>query len=223
MIEHEKGYARAYCETPDMAAPTRGLGSEWEILQNGFKWFPSILASHAPIQATLDLVTKHNIDPADIASIVNETYNTVKTHFSNKIVNTPMGARVSVPYCVAIAAFDRAVGQAQFAPERVMDAKVQDLLARTETVADAELNKLYPDKFPARVTITLKDGRKLTETRYFPKGDPQDRLTPAEIEAKFLANAAPRLGDAAAREIVAQVRGLAGQSDLSRLFALLAG
>ena len=223
MVEHEKGYARAYSETPDMEAPTRGLGTEWEILQNGFKWFPSILASHAPIQATLDIVGKHDVQPADIASIVNETYNTVKTHFSNKTVNTPMGARVSVPYCVAIAATDRAVGQAQFAPGRVMDPAVQDLLSRTETVADPELNKLYPDKFPARVTITLKDGRKLTETRYFPKGDPQDKLTPAEIEAKFLSNTAPRVGEAAAREIVAQVRGLAGQADLTRLFTLLTG
>jgi 2-methylcitrate dehydratase PrpD len=181
------------------------------------------VAGDAPIQATLEIVGRHDVNPADIASIVNETYTTVKTHFSNKSVNTPMGARVSVPYCVAIAAIDRAVGQAQFAPERVRDASVQDLLARTETVADTELTKLYPEKFPARVTITMKDGRRLTETRYFPKGDPQDRLTPAEIEAKFLANAAPRVGDAAAKEIAALVRELEGQTDLSRLFGLLTG
>ncbi len=223
MIEHDKGYARAYSESPDMAAPTRGLGTDWEILQNGFKWFPSILASHAPIQATLDIVTRNDVAPADIAFITNETYATVKSHFSNKAVDTPMGARVSVPYCVAIAAMDRQVGQAQFAPERVRDPAVQDLLARTETVADPELTKLYPDKFPARVTIGLKDGRRLTETRYFPKGDPQEPLTPAEIEAKFLANATRRIGATAAMEVVRLVRGLPAADDLSRLFALLAG
>lgn len=223
MIEHEKGYARAYSENPDMAAPTRGLGTEWEILQNGFKWFPSILASHAPIQATLDIVTRHDVAPADIVFIANETYSTVKSHFSNKTVDTPMGARVSVPYCVAIAAIDREVGQAQFTPERVRDPAVQALLARTETVADPELTKLYPDKFPARVTIGLKDGRRLTETRYFPKGDPQEKLTPAEIEAKFLSNANERIGGAAAKEVVRLVRGLRETDDLSRLFALLSG
>jgi 2-methylcitrate dehydratase PrpD len=223
MIEHEKGYARAYSEIPDMAAPTRGLGTEWEILQNGFKWFPSILASHAAIQATLDIVTKHDVKPGDITFITNETYSTVKSHFSNKTVDTPMGARVSVPYCVAIAAIDRAVGQAQFAAERVADPAVQDLLARTETVADAALTKLYPDKFPARVTIGLMTGRTLTETRYFPKGDPQEPLTPAEIEEKFLGNATPRIGDRAAREVVRLVRGLPETADLAPLFSLLAG
>jgi 2-methylcitrate dehydratase PrpD len=221
ILEHEKGYVRAFCETPNFAALTRGLGTEWEILQNGFKWFPSILASHAPIQATLDVVNKHDVKPADIASIVNETYTTVKTHFSNKVVDTPMGARVSVPYCVAIAAMDRAVGQAQFAPDRVRDPAVQDLLARTETVADAELTKLYPDKFPARVTVTLKDGRKLTETRYFPKGDPQEPLTPAEIEAKFSSNVAARMSGSDAAELARLVRDLAKLDDLSPIFALL--
>lgn len=223
MIEHEKGYARAYSQTPDMAASTRGIGTEWEILQNGFKWFPSILASHSAIQATLDIVTKHDVRPADVTFIINETYSTVKSHFSNKAVDTPMGARVSVPYCVAIAAIDRAVGQAQFTPERVSDPAVQDLLARTETMANPELTNLYPDKFPARVTIGLISGRTLTETRYFPKGDPQAPLTPAEIEEKFVSNAAPRIGDAAAQEVVRLVRGLGKAEDLSPLFALLAG
>ena len=60
---------------------------------------------------------------ADIAAITNETYATVASHFSAKTVTTAMGARVSVPYCVAVAALDREVGQAQFAPERVARAR----------------------------------------------------------------------------------------------------
>ncbi len=35
-----------------------GLGTKWEILENGFKYYPSILASHAPIGATLELVSR---------------------------------------------------------------------------------------------------------------------------------------------------------------------
>ncbi len=61
MLEHEKGYLNAYSLEPKAGALTAGLGNEWEILQNGFKFFPSILASHAAIQATLDVVTKHDI------------------------------------------------------------------------------------------------------------------------------------------------------------------
>lgn len=222
VLEHEKGYLAAYSLEPRAATLTHGLGSTWEILQNGFKFFPSILASHAAIQATLALVEQHDIRPADIASITNETYATVKSHFAAKTVTTAMGARVSVPYCCAVAALDRAVGQAQFAHDRVMRTDVQDLLARTDVVADPELTKLYPAKFPARVTIALKDGRRLTETRDFPKGDPQEPLSPAEIEAKFLDNATARHSREAARTLVGMIRDLPDMTDTGPLMALLA-
>ena len=74
ILEHEKGYLNAYSLEPKAEALTKGLGTTWEILENGFKFFPSILASHAAIQATLDVITKHDIKQGDIASIVNETY-----------------------------------------------------------------------------------------------------------------------------------------------------
>lgn len=221
ILEHEKGYLNAFSLEPKVGALTNGLGFKWEILENGFKFFPSILASHAAIQATLDVVTSHEIRAGEIASIVNETYATVKSHFSAKAVTTGMGARVSVPYCCAVAAIDRAVGQAQFAPERVLREDVQRLLANTEVVAVDELTAQYPTKFPARVTVTLKDGRKFTSQRDFPKGDPQEPLSPAEIEAKFLDNAAARYASGEARELVRLVLALPEVGDAKPLWALL--
>jgi len=222
ILEHEKGYVAAFTREPDHGALTRGLGVEWEILQNGFKFFPSILASHSPIQATLDVVIKNDLKPEDIASVTNETYNTVKSHFSAKTVTTAMGARVSVPYCCAVAALDRQVGQAQFTQERVMRRDVQRVLASTEVVADPELNKLYPAKFPARVTVTTRDGRRYTAMRDFPKGDPQEPLTPAEVEEKFLGNVSGRFDAATSREIVARVRALGDAGPATPLLGLLA-
>jgi 2-methylcitrate dehydratase PrpD len=221
MLEHEKGYLAAYSPEPKADALVAGLGSTWEILQNGFKYFPSILASHAPIQATLSLVEEHDIRGTDIASITNETYSTVKSHFSSKAVTTSMGARVSVPYCIAVAALDRKVGQAQFAEGRVAGADVQALLKNTDVIADAELTKLYPDKFPARVTITLRNGCSFTTLRNFPKGDPQEPLTRAEIESKFRANVEGRLSPAEAGRVIDIIGGLAEHKDLSPLLALI--
>jgi 2-methylcitrate dehydratase PrpD len=221
ILEHEKGYLAAFSLEPKASALTSGLGRDWEILQNGFKFFPSILASHAAIQATLDAVVSNDLDPSEIASITNETYSTVKSHFSAKTVTTGMGARVSVPYCCAVAALDRAVGQAQFAPERVLRNDVQALLANTEVIADPDLTKLYPTKFPARVTVTLKDGRRFTATRDFPKGDPQEPLTREEIAAKFIDNATARYSTAECRTLIEMVRALPSLEDPAPLFALL--
>jgi 2-methylcitrate dehydratase PrpD len=208
MLEHAKGYLNAYSTDPKPKALTAGLGSKWEILENGFKYYPSILASHSPIQATLALVNKHPIDPGKIASITNETYDTVATHFSNKDVDGVMSARVSVPYCIAVAAVDRQLTQAQFALERIRDPLVHDVLAKTEVIPDAELTKLYPTNFPARVTITLTDGSSFQQTVMFPKGDPQDPLSQEELDAKFHDNARPLLGRKRAASLLSAIYAL---------------
>ena len=52
-----------------------------------------------------------------------------------------MAARASVPYCIAVAAVDRALGQAHFAPARIAGPLVRRVLARTETIADETLDK----------------------------------------------------------------------------------
>ena len=201
ILEHPKGYLAAYSLEPKAAALTAGLGSTWEILNNGFKFFPSILASHSPIQATLAIVAKHRPDPARIARITNETYNTVLSHFSAKEAATVMAARVSVPYCIAAAAVDGVLTQAQFAAARIHDPLIRRVLDRTEVIADPQLNTLYPANFPARVTITMEDGQSFQETVMLPKGDPGNPLSDAELEDKFRTNVEPVFGAAQATRL----------------------
>jgi 2-methylcitrate dehydratase PrpD len=222
ILEHPKGYLAAYSLEPKESALTAGLGTTWEILQNGFKYFPSILASHSPIQATLALVADGSIDPRRIARITVETYRTVTTHFSNKDVGSVMAARISVPYCVAAAAVDRALGQAQFAEARIADPLVRQVLARTEVIADTGLDKLYPEKFPARVTIALEDGTTRQETVLLPKGDPGAPLSDAELEAKFRANCAPVLAERHVERLRDAILRLPREATVTEFAALLA-
>ena len=222
ILEHPKGYLAAFSLEPKPEALVAGLGSTWEILQNGIKYFPSILASHSPIQATLAIVNRVAVDPAHIESITDETYNTVKSHFSNKDVTGTMSARVSVPYCIAIAAIDKVLTQAQFTPDRVNDPLVRSVLARTEVVPVPELDKLYPENFPARVTIRMKDGSSHSETVMKPKGDPGNPLTPEEIATKYRDNARGILSPARTETLLAAIRGLPSAPSLATLSSALA-
>lgn len=221
ILEHPKGYLAAYALDGNREAVLTGLGERWEILENGFKYFPSILASHSALQATLELVARHRIDAHRIVRITNETYQTVASHFSNKDVRTPMAARVSVPYCVAVAAVDGTVTHAQFTSERIDDPLVRRLLGATDVVADAALTELYPDKFPARVTIALDDGAAVEHTVLFPKGDPQDPLSSEELEQKFVGNASGPLGHAEAEALVDAIRALPDAEDAGAVMSLL--
>ncbi len=221
VLEHPKGYLNAYSTDPKPEALTRGLGTSWEILQNGFKHFPSVLTSHSPIQATLAIVNKHSIDPRQIARIINETYETVMMHFANKEVDSEMAARLSVPYCIAVSTVDRKLTPAQFSRARFSDPLVREVLSKTELIANAEFNKLRPDNFPARVTITMKSGKSFQEMVLFPKGDPQDPLSASELEEKFRANVADKLSPASATQLLDSIYALPQAPDASELTSRL--
>jgi 2-methylcitrate dehydratase PrpD len=57
-------------------------------------------------------------------------------------------------------------------------------------VPSEALTKLYPEKFPAHVVITMQDGQVHEATFYYPKGDPNNPLSDEELRIKFRANAA---------------------------------
>lgn len=185
LIEYERGYARAYSQDPKLEVITDGLGERYSILENAVKFFPSILASHTPITAVLRLVQQHNLRPEQIARVEERTYRTAATTFCNRDPQTPLAARLSIPYCLAVAILDRAVGFPQFTPQRLADPAIRRLIERITVIADPALEPLYPEKFPAVVLIETTDGRVLRDEQYYPKGFPQDRLSDAELEDKF--------------------------------------
>ena len=194
ILEHEKGFSSAFSENPQLEKITDGLGTKWEILNNAIKPYPSILASHSAIEATLNCIQDNNISYHDIYKIVLRTYDTVVTHFSNyNIGESSMAARLSVPYCIAIAAIDGVVGNEQFTFQRIKSNEIINMLKKVEIVSDPNLTRMYPKKFPAAVSIITKNGRKFEETVHYSKGDNNNPIALKEIENKFSLNAKDRL------------------------------
>jgi 2-methylcitrate dehydratase PrpD len=50
---------------------------------------------------------------------------------------------------------------------------------------DPEIDSLTPAAWPARVTVELVDGRKISEYVQYPKGDPENSLEWPEVKGKF--------------------------------------
>src|SRR5579872_5687237 len=67
----------------------------------------------------------------------------------------------SLPYMVAVALLDGDVSPAQYLPERIVRADVQNLLRRVSIQPDETLSQRFPAAMPCRIEINLKDGRAL--------------------------------------------------------------
>ena len=77
----------------------------------------------------------------------------------DKVVRTKEQADHSLPYLLAVALLDGDVMPAQFEPDRIMRADVQQLLKKVSVRPDQEFTEQYPAKMPAKITVRLQDGR----------------------------------------------------------------
>jgi 2-methylcitrate dehydratase PrpD len=78
-------------------------------------------------------------------------------------------------------------------------------MKKVECIADPELSKAFPRQRAAKVEIETTDGRKLSHFQPTRKGDPEMPLSDEELNDKFLELAAPVLGDAGARALLADL------------------
>ena len=127
----------------------------------------------------------------------------------------------SLPYLCAIALIDGQVWPEQFAPERVSDPDVQDLLERVWVRQREEFNERYPNEMPCRVTVILRDHREIVgEAVDFPGFWRTRPLSWDQAMEKYERLAEPMAGAALAREIAQAVHEL-DSIDVSELTELL--
>jgi 2-methylcitrate dehydratase PrpD len=74
---------------------------------------------------------------------------------------------------------------------------------------------------PAKVTITLNDGRKLERAEYYPTGSVQNPMSAAQIKAKFDVCAAQAVDKATSEKIYATLNTLGDRPSLDDFWPLL--
>lgn len=215
MLEHKRGYSYAYSPAgPKLEMLDKDLGKTWEILNNVPKPWPCILAAHPPIEAIQKIYKKHHINPKDIVRVTDRTYHAVIEKFACYTPPTTMAARLSVPYCVAVAALTGDNKLCDFTPEAIKAPDVQEMLKKVVIESDPELTAAFPDKIAAIVTIETADGAVYTETVNYPKGDRMNPFTQEEMESKFRMLTSPVFGKERTEEILNTCRYLEEVKDV---------
>ena len=194
-IEGRFGFLRAFCgETADVEAVTRDLGDRWELDSLHVKPYPTNHFTHTGIDAAVTLrergVTSSDIDRVEIG-LPSPVLRTVAEPRELKI-RPPSGyaARFSSPFTFA-AALRGGGGLGLFlddlTDERVTDPTTLALAAKVTCVADERCDQIFPEHFPAIVTVHLRAGGTERIEKLENRGSPARPLTDAESEKKFRA------------------------------------
>ena len=201
------------------------LGRSWEIPKIAFKSYPCGSISHPYMDCALRLRQKYMLRADDIDEVRCRTAEGPVPRLWEPIADkrrpqTSYGAKFSLPYSLACMLVRGKAGLEEFSEETIQDQEILRLAAKVSYELDPSID--YPRHFSGHVRIRMKDGRAFEENQPHPRGGLEDPLPPAEIEAKFHANASLALGRKKAEQIVAAVKNietLEAITDLTRLLA----
>jgi 2-methylcitrate dehydratase PrpD len=208
---------------PNFERLTSGLGTHWDSRNASFKPFPAAHVLHPYISAILRLRSTQGLKAADVEQI-----SCPVAAFIVPIVCEPLGeklapasdshGRISLQYSLAEALVRGSLGRHAYSEASLRNPEILGLARRVRYQVDATFPA--PGRFKGAVTVTLRDGRTLTEVEEHNRGSAENPMTDAELRAKFDENAAGFLTPAARDRVADAVANLDSLSDTRTLLDL---
>jgi 2-methylcitrate dehydratase PrpD len=179
--------------------------------------WPGASSIQGIITAMFDIAHKHKIDPAQVKTLrIALSQPVFDLHGNFARYTAKFEAMLSAHYVAAAIMHDRELALAQFDPARYDDPNLRRFAERVEVRAASDLRGVA-----AVVEVETLDGQSCSAHCEQPLGAPENRLSRAQIEAKFRTYAAERLSPSRIEEIIAAVVLLEHQGSVRTLIELL--
>jgi len=196
------------------------LGEEYAIAENYFKPYPTCRFTHPALDALEGILLEKKISPEEIARISVTSFKAA-VHTASKPPANVEAMRFSVPYLIAASLCRGRIDLRTLDHDIVNDPQVIELAGRVQMSLSQEYEQMRPKRNPAKVTLTLKDGRELTREVMDCLGDPLKPMPREDLVAKFLDLAGPVIGESRGREFLEKVQGLESVENVRPLMRML--
>jgi 2-methylcitrate dehydratase PrpD len=177
-LEAKRGWFDVMSTAPNYAALSE---ESWEILNNSYKPFACGLVVHPVIDGCLQLRAAHRLTPDAIDRIDVDVNPRVMMLTGIKEPTSGLEGKFSVYHAAAVALVEGAAGERQFSDEAVRARATAELRQRVFPSVDPETGKVQ-----ARVTITLKDAKRVAVFIEHAMGSIKKPMSDAAIEQKVL-------------------------------------
>ena len=197
-----------------------GVAGAYRIQHNYFKLHACCLYNHPVLDGVQALLGRERFGAGDI------DYIKVEAPALATIMNDPepvnmLAAKFSLPYAVATAVVHNSTDITAFYPDRLQDPDTLDLSRRVDIISDPAMDLRRYDYPAAKVAISLKDGRTLTENVTAHHGDTENPASREELVGKFNFLVQDVLGDEGSARVVETVGHLDALGNIRELTRLL--
>lgn len=192
ILEGDNGFFKAYSHQGryNLDIVEEDLGTKYVALETSIKPYACGRFSQPIIDCSLELAVKYDLKPEDVKDVLVRTL-----EWTTKVAGTPkervykpqtvVDAQFSIPYAVAVSIVHRKARLKEFTSETIKDPVLLNVASKVRWEVDPKFEAKYPLYYPSAVTLWTNDNRKIESSVEFPKGDPENPMTDAELEEKF--------------------------------------
>ena len=227
VIEHPRGLSTGMLAGAKLDLLAQPIGERYRIMNSAIKAYPCIGTAQTMVAAVLQAragiadpareVQRVEVAMADIPIVSAQVADQERRYPTSR-----ESADHSFYYLAAAALADGEISEAQFTPGRWLEPEMREAMARVSIHTDAGLNKYTPGSYPAAVKLVLQTGESREVEVVFPKGHPNNRMSRAEIEAKFRACAREKVPPARQEKIIGKAQELEKLASVAELMKDLA-
>jgi len=184
-LEGQFGILQSYCEAFDTDLLTKDLGYHFETNEICFKSFACHITAHAPIQLLQELLKTHGYTGEAIHKITIRGSEKMVSHHNIPEPTDPLMAQYSIPYAVALAAFEDPLNPATFENFERHDERVKQL-ARKIDMETRVINDNPSGGWGVEMKIEFLDGFTTSGAMDVFDGCPEKPLTSEAFKQKFM-------------------------------------
>ena len=160
------------------------LGMRWEITRNYFRLYACCNPIHPALDCLQEALAALRPLPDQVERIDIATYRFASV-MRNPDPPNYFASKYSLPHAAAVMVVRGNAGYAELDDAALQDPAIAALRLRVHVTEDPAMSALAPRLRPARVTVTLTDGRRSTQARESHRGDFQQPFEESEIREKF--------------------------------------
>lgn len=160
------------------------LGTRWEITRNYFRLHACCNPIHPALDSLQQVLESLRPQPDDIERIDIATYRFASV-MRNPDPPNYFASKYSLPHAAAVMVVRGSTGHAAIDDTALSDPVIADLRHRVHVTEDSAMSAVAPRLRPARVTVTLKDGRQASHAVESHRGDFLEPYEETQIRDKF--------------------------------------
>ena len=208
----------------DAEAAVAGLDERGplRIQQNYFKLHACCLYNHPALDGMQKILRRASF-VADEVERIDVLAPPIASIMVDPAPPNMLAAKFSLPYAVAASVTHGATDITAFYEDKLADEDTLSLARRVSVSSDAQMDLRRYDYPAARVTVSLRNGRTMSESVVAHHGDHRNPAPPDELRKKFAFLAEESLGEGRMQQVTEAVARLEELPDIRELTELLRG